>query len=109
MKDEHLEPARSVIAKLGVEKVAEITGKHVSRVYRWMYSKARGGTGGFIPPLDAQLLLQYANANEIALSPFDFMVSAATATPQQIDDMLEAGGCRITDAAPATPTPEQAA
>lgn len=49
MSSEHLEPARTVIAKIGVDKVAEITGKHVSRVYRWMYPKSRGGTGGLIP------------------------------------------------------------
>lgn len=72
MSKDHLEPARSVIAKIGIEKVAEITGKHVSRVYRWMYSKERGGTGGLIPQSDAPVLLNYARENKIALSADEF-------------------------------------
>lgn len=72
MSTDHLDPARSVIAKLSIEKVAGITGKHVSRVYRWMYPKSRGGTGGLIPQADAAALLAYAQANGIDLSPADF-------------------------------------
>ncbi len=73
MSDKHLDPAKSVIAKIGIEKVAEVTGKHVSRVYRWMYPKDRGGTGGFIPQADAQALLVYARQKDIALSPAEFI------------------------------------
>jgi hypothetical protein len=72
MSDAHLEPAKSIIAKIGIEKVAEITGKHVSRVYRWMYPKERGGTGGLIPQTDAPTILKYARDNSIELSPADF-------------------------------------
>jgi hypothetical protein len=71
MSDAHLEPAKSIIAKIGIEKVAEITGKHVSRVYRWMYPKERGGTGGLIPQTDAPTILKYARDNSIELSPAD--------------------------------------
>lgn len=76
MKNEHLDPAKSVIATVGIEKVAEVTGKHVSRVYRWMYPKERGGTGGFIPNTDAALILQYARENGIDLSAEHFFTPA---------------------------------
>jgi hypothetical protein len=72
MSADHLDPAKSIILKIGVDKVAEITGKHVSRVYRWMYSKERGGTGGLIPQTDAPALLAYAAANGVDISPADF-------------------------------------
>ena len=74
MSSEHLEPAKSIISKLGVEAVAGITGKHVSRVYRWMYSKKRGGTGGQIPIADAALLLAYAREEGVELSAEEFFM-----------------------------------
>ncbi|RUU24880.1 hypothetical protein EOD08_24235 [Mesorhizobium sp. M6A.T.Ca.TU.002.02.2.1] len=76
MSDTHLDPAKSIIAKIGIEKVSEITGKHVSRVYRWMYPKERGGTGGLIPQSDAPVLLAWAQENNIELSPADFFPGA---------------------------------
>jgi len=72
MKDHHLEPARSVVAKLGTRVVAEVTGKHVSRIYRWMAPREKGGTGGFIPHEDANALIEYARAEGVDLSPGDF-------------------------------------
>ncbi|MBM7044072.1 hypothetical protein [Rhizobium lusitanum] len=72
MSEKHLEPAKSIIAKIGIDKVAEITGKHVSRVYRWMYPKERGGTGGMIPNSEVPALLAFAKANNIDLSPAEF-------------------------------------
>lgn len=73
MSEHYLEPAKSVIAKLGgVEAVCGITGKHVSRVYRWMHPKEKGGTGGFIPRNEAPKLLEYAKANRIKISADDF-------------------------------------
>ena len=79
MSTSHLEPAKSVIGKIGIDRVAEITGKHVSRVYRWMYSKERGGTDGLIPHSDASKLLAYARENGIELSPADFFVKEQAA------------------------------
>ncbi|RWO29612.1 MAG: hypothetical protein EOS10_22485 [Mesorhizobium sp.] len=76
MSEAHLDPAKSIIAKIGIEKAAEITGKHVSRVYRWMYSKERGGTGGLIPNDAAPALLAWAQENNIDLSPADFFPGA---------------------------------
>lgn len=73
MSDKHLDPARSVIAKIGIEKVAEVTGKHVSRVYRWMHPKERGGTGGVIPHAAAAALLSYARENGIPLTASEFL------------------------------------
>jgi transposase len=78
MSEKHLDPAKSIIAKIGIDKVSEITGKHVSRVYRWMYSKERGGTGGVIPQGDAPALLAYAKANQIELEAAEFF-----AVPEQ--------------------------
>ena len=76
MSQTRLEPAASIIAKFGgPEKVAEVTGKHISRVYRWMYEKARGGTGGTIPQAEAQKMLRYAEDNQIELSAADFFGS----------------------------------
>ncbi|NSZ57809.1 hypothetical protein FY145_07165 [Agrobacterium tumefaciens] len=72
MSEKHLDPAKSIIAKIGIDKVSEITGKHVSRVYRWMYPKDRGGTGGVIPQGDAPALLAYAKANKIELDAAEF-------------------------------------
>lgn len=77
MSDKHLDPAKSVIAKIGADKVAEVTGKHISRVYRWMYAKEKGGTGGFIPPEDAKSLLAWARDNNLPLSAAEFLEPAA--------------------------------
>lgn len=74
----HLEPAKSIIAKMGgPEAVARITGKSVSRVYRWMYDASRGGTNGEIPKLVARQLLEHARENGIALTADDFFKSSA--------------------------------
>jgi hypothetical protein len=77
MSETHLNPAKSVIGKIGIDKVATITGKHVSRVYRWMYPKERGGTGGRVPQEDAEKLLAYAKEHKIDLAPADFFADAA--------------------------------
>lgn len=76
MSEEHLDPAKSVIATIGgVEKVASITGRSITRVYRWMYPKDRGGTGGVIPHAEARKLLEYAEAERLPLSPNDFFAA----------------------------------
>jgi hypothetical protein len=73
MNGNHLEPARSVIAKAGgVDAVASITGKHVSRIYRWMYAKDKGGTGGQVPYDDALKLLAHARVEGLSLDASDF-------------------------------------
>lgn len=77
-KIDYLEPARSVIAAFGgVEKVSTITGKHVSRVYRWMYPKDRGGTDGFIPQAEAETLLAHAQHHNVPVTAESFFRSRA--------------------------------
>ncbi len=77
----HLEPARTIIGKLGgPEKVARITGRHVSRVYRWMYPTDRGGTGGIIPHGEARKMLAFAEDEGLPLAPSDFFQSPSSAT-----------------------------
>jgi hypothetical protein len=76
----NLDPAKSVIDKIGgVEKAAAVTGKHISRIYRWMYSTTRGGTGGFVPHTDAVKLLDHAKKHDLPLAAEDFIQSPAPA------------------------------
>jgi hypothetical protein len=65
--------AQHVIEKCGgPAAVAAMTGVHVSRVHRWTYPKARGGTGGLIPAQHQQVILAEAKRLGIALQPSDF-------------------------------------
>lgn len=80
MSEEQLDPARTVIAKAGgVEAVVAVTGKHVSRVYRWMRSKEKGGTGGLIPPGSASAILQHAQKTGLPITAADFFASQENA------------------------------
>ncbi|MEL7398022.1 MAG: hypothetical protein AAFN44_16805, partial [Pseudomonadota bacterium] len=66
-----LDPAKTVIEICGgVNAVAEITGRHPSRVHRWGYTKDRGGSDGFIPSEVASLLLE--KASHLGLKPEHF-------------------------------------
>lgn len=56
----------------GVAIVAEITGIHRSRIWRWTYPKERGGTGGTIPSNHQQEILVRARERGIDLTPEDF-------------------------------------
>ncbi len=68
-----LNPASHIIALLGgPQATAELAGVHISRVFRWTYPKARGGTGGLVPAQHQQHLLDSARARGIALEPADF-------------------------------------
>lgn len=69
-----MEPAATVISRLGGEaKVSEITGRGLTAPYKWQYPIEKGGTGGLIPQRLHRVLLDYARANGIALSPADFL------------------------------------
>lgn len=76
-RQHHLEPARSVLIKLGrfadpsvvcertqlsrgIDLASEITNRAESTVYRWLYDKTRGGTGGRVPQSDIERLLEWA-------------------------------------------------
>ena len=70
-----LNPASHIIALLGgPQATAELAGVHISRVFRWTYPKARGGTGGLVPAQHQQHLLDSARARGIALEPSDFFL-----------------------------------
>jgi len=73
MSDAYLDPAYTVIRALGgFEAVAKITSKHISRVYRWTYPKARGGTGGLIPQPEAAKLLAHAKTHRLPVTAESF-------------------------------------
>jgi hypothetical protein len=73
----HLDPAKRIILRLGgVDAVAAVTGHHRSRVFRWMYPRSRGGTGGLIPQRTIPLLLKHAKKKKIKLTAEDFIRSA---------------------------------
>lgn len=75
----YLNPAKSVIAKLGgPAAVAEITKRNISRVYRWMYPASRGGTGGRIPQAEAEKLLDYACRHGVELDAREFFTAPST-------------------------------
>jgi hypothetical protein len=70
----HMDPAKSILDLIGYDTAARVTGKHISRVYRWTYpSGVREGTGGVIPHGDALKLLAHARSEGIGLSEADFM------------------------------------
>ena len=71
---DHLDPARRIIRRLGgVDAVAAVTGKHRSRVFRWMYPRSKGGTGGLIPQRTIPVLLKHAKKKRIKLTAGDFL------------------------------------
>ena len=83
MANEHLNPAKSIIGKLGgPEPVASVTGRSLSRVYRWMYPAERGGTGGVIPQRYHRALLEAARAKGIPLSADDLLPAASIEAAQ---------------------------
>ena len=70
----HMDPAKSILDRIGYDNAARVTGKHISRVYRWTYpSGVRGGTGGVISHTDAIKLLEFARSEGIDLNEVDFM------------------------------------
>lgn len=70
-----MNPAKSIIDRLGgATAVAAITGRHVSRVYRWMLPKAEGGTDGVIPHAEAVKILRHSREQQIGIVPDDFFV-----------------------------------
>lgn len=69
----HMEPAKSILDRIGVEAAARVTGKHISRIYRWTYPTSKGGTGGIIPHTDALKLLDHAREHGIHLDEADFL------------------------------------
>ena len=70
-----LEPAKTVIELCGgLEKVAQITERRTLTVRRWGYTKAKGGSDGFVPSSIAQQLLDHSRANGGKLRPHHFFL-----------------------------------
>ncbi len=70
MKRDALEPAASIVALFGgPERVAQITQRDTTRVYRWMRSSAAGGTDGEIPKTPRRRLMEYAQRHQIQVPP----------------------------------------
>lgn len=69
-----LEPAHSVISKLGgIAQVVEATGVHRTRVYSWRRAKADRGTDGLIPQKHHPVLLDFARKRGVPLTADDFL------------------------------------
>lgn len=81
----YLDPAYSLILKFapegrlksGIDRVAAITGRDPTRVFRWMLPKSRGGTGGEIPHEPRKKLYAYAQRKRLPVEPGDFFEARA--------------------------------
>ncbi len=74
-------PAEAIIEKCGGHAiVAEICQVHISRVYRWTYTRDRGGGGGAVPSRHQFWLLAGARERGIDFSPEDLFPSRAANT-----------------------------
>jgi hypothetical protein len=68
-----MEPARSIIKKLGGEAaVSRITNTAFTAPYRWQYERERGGTAGKIPARHIPAMLAYAREHAIDLAASEF-------------------------------------
>jgi hypothetical protein len=72
--------AQRIIGKFGgaasmAEHIRNATGHKISTptIYRWTYSKARGGTGGFIPNDWRASITDIADLIGIELTPEDWL------------------------------------
>lgn len=79
-------PAETIIRKCGggnfargVNRVSTWAGVDKSRIYRWSWSKLRGGTGGVIPAQHHQTILNGARNEGIDLAPDDFFAADGSA------------------------------
>ena len=61
----------------GIDKTAELVGRHRSVVNRWLRPKDKGGTGGLVPAEHQRTLMSKAPEVGIELLPEDFFEAAA--------------------------------
>lgn len=65
--------AQRIVDKFGgPRRLAYAAGLEPSRVYRWLYPKARGGTGGIIPSAAVAQVQQAALVANVDLTPEDW-------------------------------------
>lgn len=71
-RDAPLTQAERVIARFGgPATLARILGKDPATVYRWTYSRAKGGTDGLIPSSALRQVLEAARREGIFIGPDD--------------------------------------
>lgn len=69
-----MEPARSIIAKLGgPSAIAEAVGIHRTRVSNWQRPRTKGGTNGLIPQRHHLALIDFAAVKGVELTADDFL------------------------------------
>lgn len=75
----NIEPiAERIIKKCGgVASTALIVKASESWVYRWTYSKEKGGTGGHVPRGAQEAILAAARQGKVDVTPADFFDGAA--------------------------------
>jgi len=72
------EPAFGIVMAFGgPEKLAELSGKPIQTIRRWMRPKDRHGTGGVIPHWHHADLLDLARQQRVRLRRTDFMPMTA--------------------------------
>ena len=76
----HMNPAKMILDRIGVQKAAAVTGKSITRVYRWAKPASRGGANGIIPHMDALKLLDHCRAEGIPVTEVDFMQAPSIAS-----------------------------
>lgn len=101
-----MNPAKSILDRVGVQRAAEVTGKHISRIYRWTYPASKGGTNGIVPHDDAIKLLEYARAEGVPLDETDFM-QAPSQAPEDNNATVEAGSVEEPKEEPALCPPNE--
>jgi hypothetical protein len=82
-----MEPAASIIRKLGGEKfAATVLGTAYTAPSRWQHPRQKGGTGGLIPQRHHLALLAHARQRQVRLSAEDFLPrevrAGVTGSPQ---------------------------
>lgn len=86
-------PAETVIEICGGHRVvADLCGVDVTRVYRWTYPAAKGGTGGLVPARHQAKLLKEARERDIPLEPSDFFEVISDPPEPQDDSRSRSSG-----------------
>lgn len=65
--------AKSTVMSRGIKTVCQITGRSIGSVYLWLYAKEKGGSGGWIPPEDAAMILVWAKKEGVDIDAQDFL------------------------------------
>lgn len=77
-RPDRLEPAKSIIERLGGEAtVSAATKTAYTAPYRWQQPKDKGGTGGLIPQKHHRTLLDLAHERGVPLNPAEFLPPVA--------------------------------